>query len=499
MAGRGNQQLDRIALDRELVRRGGLRAFVKLAWPIIEPVPLSNNWHIGLVADVLQAAFDRQIRKFIVNEPPGMTKSRMVSTLYPAWCWAEDPTECFMYASFDQGLSDRDARDMRNIVASDWFQQRWPEARLPPLAVRQVRDFRNAKGGWRFSTSVGGKALGRHPHQRVIDDPIKPADTLGGSDTTRKALVACEQWYQSTISTRQADPATTIDGLIMQRLHDADLAGVLSAKWKDDPAFCHLMLPMRFEAERAFSFPPLGLKDPRTVEGELLHPARFPEEEVVKLENALGQFADAQLQQNPVAKEGGIFQRAWIKYWSPGGVVPGTVALPVLGTNMASWDCAFKGKESSDPSCGGVVRRAGGKFYLLDCEWGRWDFPELLEAVERLIARWPRVIHKVVEGKANGPAVISSLQVKYPGFEEVEPEGGKEARANSVAPLFKLGLVFLPHPSLFPWVDDAVKELTRFPRGAHDDFVDMLTQALLKLNVGGSKLVEVLAAMRNST
>jgi hypothetical protein len=143
---------------------------------------------------------------------------------------------------------------MRNIVASQWFQSRWPEAKLPPGAVRQVRDFRNAKGGWRFSTSVGGKGTGRHPHQRWIDDPVKPADTTGGAEATRNALDACVTWYRSTICTRQADPATTIDGLIMQRLHDADLAGVLTAEWRNDPGFVHVMLPMRFEKERAFSF-----------------------------------------------------------------------------------------------------------------------------------------------------------------------------------------------------------------------------------------------------
>lgn len=236
-------------------------------------------------------------------------------------------------------------------------------------------------------------------------------------------------------------------------------------------------------------------RDPRTTENELLWAERFPPPAVGKLKMDLGQYADAQLQQNPVAKEGGVFKHEWIRYWSPGGALPGTVALPAIGSDLASWDCAFKGSESSDPSCGGVWRRAGGRFYLLDAEWGRWDFPQLVEAVQRLIRRHPRVIHKIVEAKANGPAIVATLQEKYPGFEEVEPEGGKEARAHSVAPLFKAGLVLLPHPSMFPWVTDAVTELTRFPRGAHDDFVDMSTQALLKLHIAGPKLAEAMAAI----
>jgi hypothetical protein len=250
-----NRTIDKVALDRELVHRYGFRKFVELAWGIIEPVKLISNWHVDVLSEVLQATFNREIRKFIINIPPGCMKSRLVSTLYPAWCWAEDPSECFLYASFDQGLSDRDARDMRQIVASPWFQTRWPEAKLPPGAVRQVRLFSNARGGWRFSTSIPrGKGTGRHPHQRILDDPIKPQDTIGGADATRKALDGCISWYRSTIATRQADPATTIDGLIMQRLHDADMAGVLGAEWAGEPGFCHVMLPMRAELDRTFSF-----------------------------------------------------------------------------------------------------------------------------------------------------------------------------------------------------------------------------------------------------
>ncbi len=235
-------------------------------------------------------------------------------------------------------------------------------------------------------------------------------------------------------------------------------------------------------------------QDPRTEEGELLWPERFPEEEVAKLVEALGQYAAAQLEQDPVARSGGVFKRDWFKFWSHGGSIPGTVALPQIGTDLISWDCSFKGDESSDPSCGGVIRRALGKFFVLDCEWGRWDFPGLLLAVGRLCQRHPRIIKKLVEDKANGPAVIASLQGRFPGFLEVDPQGGKEARANAVSAIPEAGLLFLPHPSIAPWVESALTELTRFPRGVHDDFVDMLTQGLTHLYAGPG-LAEAMNAM----
>jgi len=252
----------------------------------------------------------------------------------------------------------------------------------------------------------------------------------------------------------------------------------------------------------------ITLQDPREHDGELLWPTRFGEKEVVALENNLLQYAPAQLQQNPVDRAGNIIKQEWIKYWSPGGTIADTVALPSYGLDIHSWDCSFKGELSSDPVCGGLWRRAGGRFYLLDCEWGLWDFPALVAAVKRMIARWPRVIRKVVEDKANGPALIATLQTDFPGFEPCEPYGDKEARLSSVAPLFKAELVYLPHPSLFPWVTGltpyqtaggGVYELTRFPRGRHDDFADMTSQALSALYVGGSPLTEFMAAVQGDS
>lgn len=237
-------------------------------------------------------------------------------------------------------------------------------------------------------------------------------------------------------------------------------------------------------------------RDPREQPNELLWPDRFPESVVAALELDLGNFASAQLAQNPVSAEGGIFKLEWLKYWSPDGKIPGTIALPRQRANLLSWDCSFKGDATSDPSCGVAMGRAAGKFFITDTEWGRYDFPELCNAVRRLCDRNARVIQKLVEGKANGSAVVATLQDEYPGFEEVNPEGGKESRANAVAPLFKGGFVHLPHPSLFPWVTPAINELTRFPRGINDDFVDAVSQGLLKLYLGGPKLGELMAMLK---
>jgi predicted phage terminase large subunit-like protein len=106
------------------------------------------------------------------------------------------------------------------------------------------------------------------------------------------------------------------------------------------------------------------------------------------------------------------------------------------------------------------------------------DFPESQKAVRAMSVKWPLALIKLVEDKANGPAIIASLRDEIAGLIAVEPDGGKEARAHAVSPMCESGNVFLPHPNLYPWVTTYCHEMQTFPNSANDDDVDSTTQAL---------------------
>ncbi len=109
---------------------------------------------------------------------------------------------------------------------------------------------------------------------------------------------------------------------------------------------------------------------------------------------------------------------------------------------------------------------------------------------------------KLVEDKANGPAVISQLRRRVPGMVAVNPSGedtplGKVGRARAVAPDVEAANVYLPgasnadgtdyDPTRTPdWVKGLVDECAAFPNAAHDDQVDALSQALMRLAGSGS-------------
>jgi predicted phage terminase large subunit-like protein len=93
-------------------------------------------------------------------------------------------------------------------------------------------------------------------------------------------------------------------------------------------------------------------------------------------------------------------------------------------------------------------------------------------------ARWPGAVAVLVEDKANGPAIIETLTKEIPGVIAVDPEGGKVARAYAIQPEQEAGNIHLPDPTIAPWVGEFVAECSSFPRGANDDEVDQMTQAI---------------------
>lgn len=163
-----------------------------------------------------------------------------------------------------------------------------------------------------------------------------------------------------------------------------------------------------------------------------------------------------------------------------------------MDTVIESWDMTFKGSDASDFVVGQVWGKKGADFFLLDQARGRWDFVHTLSMVRLLSQNHPKAWTKLVEEKANGAAVMSTLHSTVGGFVPIVPKESKEARAFAITPLFESGNVYLP-PLETDWVHrDLIPELMQFPSGAHDDQVDAMTQALtyLKGFAGGYAIAD---------
>jgi predicted phage terminase large subunit-like protein len=175
---------------------------------------------------------------------------------------------------------------------------------------------------------------------------------------------------------------------------------------------------------------------------------------------------------SPVVEGGNLVQRSWWRYYDPEEITD-------FGTECISVDAAFKGEENSDYVSIQVWGKRGNDYYLRYCCNEHLDFPATVRRLWAIRELYPQVSRVYIEDKANGSAIIQTLQRDMVGVIPVEPLGGKVARVNAVSPAIETGHVFLPSGTA--WLEDYLKQWSEFPAGKHDDMVDASSQALSKL------------------
>ena len=462
-----NDIIDRISLEdiRAARARSSFRSYIEQAWAVVEPaVPYVHGWHIDAICEHLEAVSRGRIRNLLINMPPRHMKSLCVSVFWPTWRWIDHPETRWLFASYAEALAVRDALKSRRIIQSPWYQARWSD-RFQLAGDQNIKSrYENDKTGYRLVTSVGGSATGEGGDFVIVDDPHNVNEAL--SDARRESALI---WWDQVMSTRLNDPKTGAKVIVMQRVHENDLAGHVLAQG----GYEHLRLPTEYEPKRMVETS-IGWRDPRTEPGELLWPERFGPDEVADAKIRLGGYGyAAQHQQEPSPAGGGMLNRSWWRYCKE---LPGS-----FDEIIQSWDMTFKDSSGTDFVVGQVWGRRQADKYLLDQVRDRMDFPTTVAAVKALTAKWPKAYAKLVEDKANGPAVISTLKREIAGLIAVEPQGSKVARVAAVSPQIESGNVYLPEPSIAPWIGDFVEECSKFPVGAHDDQVDAMSQALLRL------------------
>jgi predicted phage terminase large subunit-like protein len=493
-------QLLKIRLRLELLldhaREQYLKTFVEDAWSILEPTtPLQWNWHLDLLCDYLTAARYGECRRLIINVPPRSMKSLLCTVFYPVWRWCTEPQRRFMFVSYSDELSTDHSLFRRNVLNSEMYRGSWGGRVKFSKDQNLKTQYENTRRGVMFSTSITGSATGKGCDELIVDDPMNAKRAF--SDQERETT---NRTFDATFRSRLNNPATGTIIVIMQRLHDSDLTGHLLAQ--EPGGWEHIKLPAEAEEDERWQSPTSARVYTRAA-GELLWPARFSHEVLASLKIALGSWSYAgQYQQNPAPLEGGIVQRKWIQYYRELPVANGGNSTQItvgsgFGTRtergqwIQSWDCSFKDTREADYVVGQVWLRINRSYYLVDQVRERMDFIRTKQAIQQMTAKYPQATAKLIEDKANGPAVIAALRSEIDGIIPITPTDSKMGRLNGVSPLFEAGNVFLPDPAGGArWAGDFVEELTRFPNASHDDQVDACTQALMYMRRQGGGILQ---------
>lgn len=463
--------IDIVSLERDM-GAVDFRSFTRIAWPHVEPNALREGWHMHAIQDHLTAVSEGQIRNLVICVPPGTSKSLLASTLWGAWDWIRHNTRRWICATYAQDLSDKNARLQRDLISSRWYQERWgSRVKIGKHDVDKVRLFSLESGGWRMSTGVEGVATGWHGDILLGDDLAKAQDASGRAAIDPVAIQKGSDFWFKTLHTRRADAVHTARVLIAQRLHHEDTPGAAI-----EAGYEALVLPMEYDPKRS-CVTVIGFRDPRTTAGDLLCPDRFPREIVEGDRAVMGPLAfEAQMQQDPTPQQGLLFKSA-------GREDRRYRVLPKGARKIITCDAAFKDTKGSDFVSIQVWAIDAGRFYLCDNDTRRMNFGETCRALLAMRAAHPDAIGCYVEDKANGPAIIETLEGQIPGVVAWNPgAASKISRAESVAPLFDAGSVWLPEDDLAPWLGAYLTELRKFPLTKHDDQVDATTMALLILH-----------------
>ncbi|WP_394161585.1 phage terminase large subunit [Galactobacter valiniphilus] len=432
---------------------------------------------LDLIDAALVRAFNTPDSRLIISMPPQEGKSVRAAQDFPTWALTMRPDMRIVTASYAQSLAERNGQEVRDRIRD-----------FPELGLAVAKGNGGAKN-WRvadhagglYSIGVSGGLTGQKADMLIIDDPHKDR-AEANSKTMRERVWG---WVRSTAFSRLSPGAPVI--VIMTRWHEDDLVGRLLAE-EDGDGWEVINIPAQADHR-----PEKGETDPLGREpGEFMVSARKRTAQQWEQRKRMAGPHEwgALYQGRPTSDGAGVFPRTdeWARYdtapWIPRD--DGSCWVPGAGERLdteliQSWDLTFKDANASDFVVGQVWLRVGATVHLLDMVRARMNFPATVEAVKAMRAKWPQAGAIFIEDKANGPAVIASLNQTIPGIVPVEPRGGKVERAAAVSPFVFSRNVVLPSVELLPNVAELLREAQNFPNDAHDDTVDAMSQAVDRL------------------
>ena len=442
-------------LKKQEVCQEGFMDFIEHIWP-----EFICGRHHKIFAQKLEDIATGKINRLIVNMPPRHTKSEFASTYFPAWVMGRFPNKKIMQTTHTGELAVRFGRKVRNLMDTEEYSAVFPNVQLSADSKSAGR-WETNKGGEYFAAGVGGAITGRGADLLIIDDPHSEQDAL-----SMTAMESAWEWYTSGPRQRLQPKGAIV--LVMTRWSQIDLTQRLLDAQKE---------PLADQWE-VIEFPAIFPDSNKP-----LWPEFWSMDELLKVKASLpGIKWNAQWMQTPTAEEGSIIKREWWNEWTHD-------SLPAVQYIIQSYDTAFSKKQTADFSAistWGVFRPsedAPDSIILLDCQKGRWDFPDLKRIAQEEYKYWePDMV--LIEAKASGTPLTHELRRLGIPVVNYTPSRGqdKHSRMHSVAPIFESGLVWAPQKQ---FADDMIEECASFPFSAHDDLCDTMTQALMRFREGG--------------
>jgi predicted phage terminase large subunit-like protein len=413
--------------------------------------------HHLAICSALERVYRGECKRLIINIPPRYSKTELAVVNFMAWALGKVPDSEFIHTSYSGALATGNAWQTRELVQSDAYRDIFPNTELRQDSAAK-HEWRTTAGGCVYAVGAGGTITGYGAGKHrpgfggaiIIDDPHKADEAR--SDVIRNGVI---EWFQNTLESRKNGPDTPII-LIMQRLHERDLAGWLLSGCNGE-TWDHVCLPAISGDDAA------------------LWPEKHSITDLHRMRSASPYTFAGQYQQAPAPGEGNIFKPDNM------GVIE---ALPLDDEIewFRGWDLASSvPKPGADPdwTVGGKLGRGkSGRYYIGDIT----RFQEGPDGVQRGIKGAAvrdgtrcKVSIPQDPGQAGKSQVLSFVRLLEGYTVKTSPESGdKVTRAEPFAAQVNVGNVSMLRA---PWNDALIAEMRVFPNGAHDDQVDGLSRA----------------------
>jgi len=425
---------------------------------------MKENWHIKFLCDVLQQEAQRIVsgnprqKHLLINVPPRTLKSELVNVFFSVYLWVLDDSLKVISSSYSADLSVDLSSKARRVIESDWFIEHFPNVKISPDDNTKSK-YTTPNDGLRYTTSTNGTVTGFGGDVIIIDDPQNPK--LANSEKER---INANNFFNQTLRSRLNNPDHGVFIVIMQRLHEQDLTGMLLELEPNE--WQHICLP----AELSPNIKPDNLRHFYT--DGLLFPQRLNKKVLSGLKLGLGAYGySGQYEQTPSPSDGGIIKKSWFNIVKE--IPAGTVNFFI--------DTAYTAKSQNDASALLACIYTNNNLYIKEVLEVRMEFPELINEVKRFVSAngYTRQSRVFVEPKASGKSLVQQLR-RSTGLniiEDTPPTEDKLSRATSVSAVIESGRVYLLDGR---YCDNFINQVGAFPNAAHDDMVDTLVMALNK-------------------
>ena len=429
-----------------------------------------ESWHPIIDNRLMLAEKGIEKQQAILSLPPRSGKTDRVGRYFPAWFHGRNRQRSLIYVGHSKEFSEKIGNDTLRIMQTEKYNDVFPHYKIKTERGGLIT---SVDGGMMLYTGRGGQTTGLGGHVLIADD-LFASSKQASSKRTRDDIW---DFFNDDFSTRVMTELSSIF-VIMTRRHEDDVIGRLV-----EPDNEHYVKELADEWTD-IRIPALATQDNDIIGrklGESISPKRFSVKYFrgKQLENPVG-FSTL-YQQDPTPAEGDLFKRDDICRYdiSPDIKAQG---LEVYGFS----DHAVTENDRSDKTCLIIAGKDDeGRIFLLDCSWKRMGPDAAVKEMIRLMKKWNPIVWHAERGH-----IIHTLQplIKdammrekvYCRIDLVQPKGKKVQRAQSIIGMVSMERVFFPRG--LSWVTLAIEEMTKFPHGSNDDFVDTISLVGLKFH-----------------